>query len=121
MVNSIVYEGLNEFLQENPRVAKRIVESAVTSARANDAARKAAEAQRKTALTSAGMPGKLADCSSKDPTESELFLVEGDSAGGNAKQARDSKFQAVLPLRVSSSTWRSIAWTRSSITRRSWR
>jgi DNA gyrase subunit B len=99
LVNSIVYEGLTNYLQENPRVAKRIVESAITSARANDAARKAADAQRKTALTSAGMPGKLADCSSKDPSECEVFLVEGDSAGGNAKQARDSKFQAVLPLR----------------------
>ena len=99
LVNSIVGEGLTEFLAENPKVAKRIILKAETAARARDAARKAAEATRKTALTSGGMPGRLADCSSKIPAESELFLVEGVSAGGNAKQARDSKYQAILPLR----------------------
>src|SRR5579872_3996412 len=100
IVNSIVGEKLSEFLEENPAVARRIVEKALTSQRARDAARKAAElVKRQNALEYNSLPGKLADCSERDPSKCELFLVEGDSAGGSAKQGRDRRTQAVLPLR----------------------
>lgn len=100
IIDNIVSDGLNEFFEENPAVTKKIIEKAMMASRAREAARKARElTRRKNALESSSLPGKLADCSIKDPDQAEIYLVEGDSAGGSAKQGRDRRFQAILPLR----------------------
>ncbi|MCS7146899.1 MAG: DNA gyrase subunit B [Geminocystis sp.] len=100
IVDSLVGEALSEYLEFHPQVADSIIEKAIQAYKAAEAARRARElVRRKSVLESSPLPGKLADCSSKDPAESEIFLVEGDSAGGSAKQGRDRRFQAVLPLR----------------------
>ena len=100
VVDKVVYEGILDFLEQNPSIGRKVIEKALLAARSRNAAKKARELiRRKSALGGSSLPGKLADCSNRDPSFCELYLVEGDSAGGSAKQGRDRKIQAILPLR----------------------
>ena len=100
IVDAMVAEGLSTYLEENPTVARMILDRCCNAARAREAARKARDlTRRKSVLESTSLPGKLADCTERDPSRCEIFIVEGDSAGGSAKNGRDRNFQAILPLR----------------------